>query len=79
MYDDGHIINCNVTSTDVKTSEFYSDAGGVTGENAGSVAKCTVKECTIAGGGSTGGVIGYNRGNNTNNTYVGTLNQVGAS
>lgn len=75
----GNIISCNVNGAMVKAEHGYlgdSNSGGVAGANSGTVSLCNVSDSTIEADGA-GGIIGYNKGNNVNNTYSGPLNQIG--
>lgn len=78
-YSDGNVISCTINSVELSTAgKWGTNAGGIAGYNSGTVADSSVKNLEMSGSwGRTGGIIGYNAGNNTNNTYTGTLNQVG--
>ena len=75
---DGNVISCTINSVELSSATYYTYGGGIAGYNSGTVADSSVKNLEISGTWSRqGGIIGYNDGNNTNNTYTGTLNQTG--
>lgn len=73
----GNVISCQVSSDNISCDTQCGDAGGIAGGNTGTVANNSVNGCEISSYYTPGGIIGYNQGNNTNNTYTGSLNQVG--
>lgn len=79
-WNEGSIIGCIITSSNIKGNCWQGRIGGVAGENHATVANCKVSNCDISCTNSAsyiGGIIGVNKGNNVNNTYTGNLNQVG--
>lgn len=76
-YNLGNILNCAVTGDNI-TAGDDGYVGGISGYSKGIVANCTVEDCEISGAHYKGGIIGGNGGTNTNNTYNGTLPQVGS-
>lgn len=74
----GNVINCTSNSIKLNSSYNWTKGAGIAGYNSGTVTNSKVKDLEISGSWQwKGGVIGFNRGNNTNNTYTGTLNQTG--
>lgn len=77
-YNTGNLISCQISSGVISANRWeYGFAGGIAGYNSGSVANCSVSSCEISSCMTPGGIIGSNAGNNTNNTYTGSLNQIG--
>lgn len=77
-YNEGNIIACRIDSVQLSADDYRNYGGGIAGGNKGTVADCSVQNLETSGRWQClGGIIGTNSGNNTNNTYTGTLNQVG--
>ncbi len=78
-YNDGNIIKCTIITVKINAnSDYYTSGGGIAGNNTGTIANCEVRACELEGKWEhKGGIAGWSSGNNTNNTYRGTLEQIG--